>query len=435
MQRTKKLGLTAAALTCRSLGWFPLWLLVLHLAGSSALLPVGCIQFSGAFLSAAAARGIRLHFRSSHRFLAAVVQTAAAILCCLLTFYITGMLFPSVVMTAGTIIGANFRIDAEPDQLFTVNTYTTFLTAAVLVPATLYLAHLPTGIPVLLPVTGAVSALYFLLRNQFTLHRFINRRTAADTAVPPEIRRGNLMLLCAVFVMITCIIIFRAPLLHLMTQMKEAAYHLAAFLWHLISQIAAYFEDETTYSELPDTAQESELLPAGKGSPLWLLLWIPVIPVAVIIWREFLSDWVYDFRILLARLIAGLRNREQTETVRMLDSNDDYFDTETAETRGLSLRRQHRTWRKEVSRWKKLPDSPEKFYAGYRLLLRAPHWNSEQPQASDTVREIREKWAAQFTPAEALDAVTNDFHTDRYAAQGLPQNAVRDIAEALEQMY
>ena len=53
---------------------------------------------------------------------------------------------------------------------------------------------------------------------------------------------------------------------------------------------------------------------------------------------------------------------------------------------------------------------------------------------SDTVREIRDKWAEYFTPDSALDAVTADFHADRYAEQGLPEEAIRDLAAALERI-
>ena len=35
-------------------------------------------------------------------------------------------------------------------------------------------------------------------------------------------------------------------------------------------------------------------------------------------------------------------------------------------------------------------------------------------------------------PQEALDAVTDDFHADRYAETGLPPDAIADLTKALQ---
>ena len=168
----------------------------------------------------------------------------------------------------------------------------------------------------------------------------------------------------------------------------------------------------------------------GKTNPLWLLLWIPVIAVAYKIWREFLSDWVYDIRMLLLDFIARLRKSDQEGEIRRSESAD-FYDTETNVAREKSDRSKQRTWRRDFRRWLSMPDGREKFYAGYRLLLEAPGWQEHPPLGADTVREIREKWAAYYTPKEALDAVTADFHADRYAESGLPPEAIADLDKAL----
>ena len=50
---------------------------------------------------------------------------------------------------------------------------------------------------------------------------------------------------------------------------------------------------------------------------------------------------------------------------------------------------------------------------------------------ADTVREVRDKWAAYYKPEKLLDAVTADFHADRYAETGLPPEAIADLWTAL----
>ena len=173
----------------------------------------------------------------------------------------------------------------------------------------------------------------------------------------------------------------------------------------------------------------------GEFNPFWLLLWIPVILVAVVIWRNLLSDWVYVLRSMIARLIAFLRGDfRRSDTKRHKSAPGEFFDTETILRRPLTAREEKRRWRKMLRAWKAMPDSREKFYAGYQLLLTAPAWETGELRDSDTVREIRGKWLAHHTPQDALDAVTAAYHTDRYAERGLPERAIPELAAALEQL-
>ena len=73
-------------------------------------------------------------------------------------------------------------------------------------------------------------------------------------------------------------------------------------------------------------------------------------------------------------------------------------------------------------------------YDGYLLLTEAPAWADTKLKASDTVREIQQKWADTHSPADALDAVTAAYHTDRYAEKDLPADAVSKLTDTLRQL-
>ena len=427
--------LTVISLFCRCLGWFPVWLLLLSLSFSPAILPVSGLLFGSTLLSAGLHRLLWLRFPHKKKLafrLGKLVMILFAALCiCGCILLGTGPVF-SVLLTVPAFLGTHRRLDAEPAQLFTINSYTTFLTAAVIVSVLLAAAYLPSYSSLMIGAVGVISAFFFLLRNQFMLRRFVTRRSNADTAVPAEIRRGNLMLVTGMILLLTLIFVFRTPLIHLLEWLHHCLQQLVYAGIRLFFRVLEQSDSEIP-ADLEEAAEEAELPPIpGKNNPLWLLLWIPFIAVAYIIWREFLSDWVYDIRLMLQYLAAKLRKADpQNGRIRRTES-EDYYDTETTVARERSGRSRQRTWRKALRQWQSMPDSSEKFYAGYRLLLEAPCWTEHPLRQADTVREIRDKWAAYYSPQEALDAVTADFHADRYAEQGLPPEAITDLSAALD---
>lgn len=427
--------LTVIPIFCRCLGWFPVWLLLLSLAPPAAMLPAMGILLGGSLLSTFCGRLLWLRFPYKKQLafrLSKLLMLILAALCaggCMLTGAGPAI---SILLAAATCIGTNRHLNAAPDQIFTVNSYATFLTAMVIASILLAAAHLPAHGNLVLGTAGIISALYFLLRNQFMLRRFIARRSSTDADVPQDIRRGNLMLVTGVIVLIAAAFLFRTQLVSLLTWLHHGLQQIVYAFFRFLFHIAEQFEGNPADAVEEVIEEEPALSPPvpGKTNPLWLLLWIPVIAVAYKIWREFLSDWVYDIRMLLLDFIARLRKSDQEGEIRRSESAD-FYDTETNVAREKSDRSKQRTWRRDLRRWQSMPDGREKFYAGYRLLLEAPGWQEHPPLGADTVREIREKWAAYYTPKEALDAVTADFHADRYAECGLPPEAIADLDKAL----
>ncbi|MBR4199859.1 MAG: hypothetical protein IKQ91_01100 [Oscillospiraceae bacterium] len=436
MQPHRKILLTGAALFCRCAAWYPVWLLLLSLCQKAGMLPAMGILLLCAFAAAAAVRIVRMHFRPSSqwpRILSAAVILSAAAASGWFVYRLTGSVLTAGVLTALTVFVPQRHIDAEPDMLFPDNGYIAFLTGSVLVSILLSAAHLPVSSNLTLGTVGGLSAVYFLLRNQFMLLRFVNRRSRTETDVPREIRRSNLALVTVVIVLLTLVWIFRAPLVQLLEWMIDAAKWAVFTVLKFLTAITAKLGgDAPEASEGVDEAEMISQYYTGRRNPLWLLLWVPIIAVTVHIWRVFLSDWAEEIRYRLGMLLKRLRSRNaENDAQRPVRGEQDYYDTETVLRKEQSRKKRQAQWRKSVLRWQKQPDSAEKFYEGYRLMLAAPCWAADELQDSDTVREIREKWLRQHTPPELLNTVTDAFHTDRYAELGLPADAIAELGKAL----
>ena len=434
MQQSRKLLLTGAALFCRCAAWYPVWLLLLSLQDTTGMLPAMGVLLLCAFAAAAVLRTVRLHFRPSlflPKCLAGAVVLLAAGASVFGLYRLTGGLYTGCILTALTL-GVSLRhINAEPEQLFSFNAFAAFQTGNVLVTVLLSVAHLPVCSNLTLAVAGGISALYFLLRNQFTLLRYINRRSNVETDIPKDIRRSNLVMVCGVIALMAALWIFRAPLAHLLQGMADAAAKFAEVMLKLITKTVAALTGEAPAEENPvENADMVSQYYTGKRNPLWLILWVPIIAVTVHIWRVLLSDWIEELR---CRLAAWLRRRKAGDDPAMLPANDaaDFYDTKTVLRKEQSAKKKRAHWKKSLQRWQKQPDTAEKFYAGYRLLLEAPCWEKAELHDSDTVREICEKWICQHTPPELLNAVTAAFHADRYAGCGLPEGAVAAMDQAL----
>jgi len=260
----------------------------------------------------------------------------------------------------------------------------------------------------------------------------VNRRSVRESEVPPEIRRGNLLLAVGIILLLMGIVLCRAPFLHLLGWLREVTVLLAAMLLRGFSRLIAMLGGNAPEAEA-DQAQptgEPQIPETAAGNPFWLLIWVPVILIAIYIWRVFLSEWVYDIREAISLLIQRLRSSRQQETGRLLAQNAAYTDTETREKPRPSAGRLRRNWKKKLRAWHKMPGSCEKFYAGYLLLLEAPAWRENLPHDADTVQEIRGQWQRLY--GTELDAVTDDFEVHRYAEKPLPEDALSAMAAALE---
>ncbi|MBR5722811.1 MAG: hypothetical protein IKX57_04215 [Oscillospiraceae bacterium] len=453
--RSEKL-LTVTAIFCRSLAWFPVCILMLSLRAEQGeitlltalfeealtsvhselqiLLPsaaVCAVSFAVQLIAYQIGRRLRTSPRRAFALKAAAAIPAAA-LSVFAVFRLSGSLFNAVVLTAVVIFLPLRGLDHSPDTFFTQSHFAAFLTAVCLSALMLHYARLPVHSAWYLAVTAVVAVLYLLLRNQFMLIRLVNRRSNTETQVPQDIRRTNLILVLGLLLLAAAVFLFREQIGALLAWMRDtaakAAYGLLALIAKTADKMAGkYKTDEEEMMEMPPLE--------GEFSPFWLLLWIPIILVAVIIWRNLLSDWFYVIRSMIGRLIAFLRGdlRNSAKNRHRSDSAE-FHDTETILRRKLTARQEKRLWRQKLRAWKAMPDSREKFYAGYQLLVTAPAWETGELRDSDTVREIRGKWLAHHTPQDALDAVTAAYHTDRYAERGLPEHAIPELTAALEHL-
>lgn len=451
--RSKKL-LTAAAILCRSFAWFPLCILLPSLraedgqnrmlaglmeeirmtihSDAQILLPALLICFlSFAVQMTAHTAGERFRISPCKAFAIKLTAALPAVVLSIFAVYrMSGSLFNAVVLTAAAILLPLHGIDNPPEKLFAQPHYVAFLTAVILSALTLHLSDLPMHTGWLFAVTAVISALFLLLLNQFMLLRLVNRRSNAETPVPSEIRRSNLVMVIGMLLLMTAILVFRKPLTAVLIWMRDTA---AAAFWKLVIKII-----QNKGPVMGTEEEEAEILlppPGSEASFLWTLAWIPILFVMWIVWRNLLSDWVYEIHQLLRRLIAFLRGETRSAGSRKRTAeSEEYYDTETTEQKPLTKKQKKRRWRQQVRAWRSLPDSREKFYAGYQLLLTAPAWEADELRDADTVREIREKWLRHHTPQDALDAVTAAYHTDRYAEKGLPEKAVAELSAALDRL-
>lgn len=421
-------SLCLSAIICRVMFWTPLWVLLLAHYPDSPFLPTVAAAFLIAAGNAAAVRtvGTRAGFRSRRTLLLGLLFTFCATVLCIGTLLLIGCSpFPAFCITCWAVFPVLYKLSADPYLLFTIEHFIMFLSFAVAAQGFLYLSDITNYLQWFLWSTGAIAALFFLQRNQFMLQRMVNRRSNTETAVPQEIRRSNLTIVCILLLFCAVLFIFRAPLTALLERM--AALAKAA----VIKLISLLMTDEP-FENIEEEAENGLPLPEMKSHEwlgyLWALLWIPLIMIVIPVWKFLLSDWVDLLRAFIADIAARLRGKVKPEYKKI--DQPAFSDTETKLRRTRTPDRK-RTWRKQLRAWQALPDSREKFYAGYQLLITAPAWSDDELRASDTVREIREKWLQHHTPQNALDAVTADYHADCYAEQGLPPQAVRELTEAL----
>ena len=428
--------LQTAAVLGRTIEWLPVWVLMLaSFCGRSVAAGSGVLAlfaFSGIWISR------RLYGLRSRRigtvlrFLLLIVTVCGAVF--VLHLLTERYAVPAILAlaTQSTVI---FGADAKPEKLFSFTAYVFSMTGMVVTFFMLRIASLPTYNELL--VGGAIlsSALYFFLRNQLMLQRMVNRRSSSETAVPKEIRRGNLLMFCGVLTILLLLFLFRAPLLWLLQQIWSLLVLLIRTLFRGLSALVSYLSGDppadVPMEPMPADGGSNHAQAQQEGNPLWSLLLIPLFAIVVYFWHVFLSDWLYVIREALGKWLRRLRGTDGSPRAIV---HSEFTDTETRAQREPPARVRKRRWRKAYRAWQKLPEGDAKFYAGYRLLLTAPAWEHPAPAASDTVLEIREKWAADYEPETLLHAVTEDFHADRYAETGLPAGAAEDLAKALAAM-
>lgn len=433
-ERTER-RLAAAAMVFRCLMWFPVWMLLLSLRQSGAvnLLPCCGILLAAACVTAFWSRYWKLRHRGLYPvrtgFLIALVLLPLAAGASWLLMRLSGGVVTIVLAVGVTLLVSALTAHKEPDMLFAPPVYGTYLALTAAAVLMLTFAHVSVPMTLVLAVTCVESGGFFLLRNQFTLRRLVNRRSLVETDVPRGIKRMNLLLAGGMFALLLVLFLCRVPLLGLLQWMERAALvAVRAVLFAINWLIGRFGGDAPESDERPAGSADPSLLESIQDpSPLWLLLWVPVLYVVFRLGQE----WLSDVREWLAVWLRGRRAQYgNTAAPDEKLSALGYVDTETRTEQEPTDRQKRRSWRKEVRAWQRLPDGEEKFFAGYALLLRAPAWQGELPREADTVREVCAQWQAAH--GTELDAVTADFQGVRYAGAAFSAGNLADMTGALE---
>lgn len=258
----------------------------------------------------------------------------------------------------------------------------------------------------------------------------VNRRSSTERGIPTDIRRNNLRLILILLGILSLLFLCREPILYALGKLRDLLIDVLVLLLHGFRQLLAWLSSEPVADSSED-AEGSGNMPYTEGNN-WLVNLLIIIPtafVAVFIWKQFLGEWVETIRDAILAVIARLRTRKAGLHPANGAADGAFTDTESSVLPDKPKKRQRRQWRRQLRAWQKMPDQPQKFYAGYRLMLDAPAW-TEKPSAADTAREICGKWHLQ-TPDIALDSPTDALESDRYALAGLPENALADLQRIL----
>ncbi len=438
MKRTPYFGpLTALSLLCRAAAGFPFWLILLSLRTGRTEVHAVC-----SLALAAGAFALMLWKRHTDRRFSPRIAALLTGIGLLLTAggcayiileLIPGALFTAVLLPLITFSVLLYGAGSEPALLFTGAHMAAFLTGAVIAAVLMYAAHLPVPAGLLYGVTAAVSALWLLLCNQLMLDRLVSRRGDSAGEVPADIRKSNLRLVAVTVLLLAAVFLFRRPIYRLFSMFGDALALVIRTAFRAIAAAVRWLSGDDALPEPADTPQDAGEMPyPEEGNPLWALLLLMFVPIVILIWKNLLSDWIFDLRELFQRIRARLSGKRAQTAEAAPDGDAEYTDTETTARPAAAARRQRRSWIRSLRAWHRQPDSDRKFYAGYALMLEAPAWGDAPPNAAETACEIRERW--KDTHDDALGSVTEDLHADRYAQTGLPAHAVADAAAALDRL-
>ena len=423
----------AAALFCRALSWFPVWMLVCglyqpeqpYLAHITALLTL-CGTISGFLIC-----GVRTKHGKRHPLsigISAVLCAAAGYA----VYLLTNASVPAFMLPLTVLFPAVTAFNLDADQLFSPTRFGAMNIGAILTVGLLFTASLHVPLTETSAVCAITAVCFLLLRNHSMLHRMVNRRASTETAVPREIRQSNLRMVIVLLVLLTAVFFLRGAIMQLLQWGGSAVGTVLSVGFSAVRKFFEWISSGNSSPADPAEAGDGGGMQAAAEGDHWLinlLIIIPTLLIAVYVWKQFLSDWISDLRDAIIALILRLRAKRKGSNTHSSEDGA-YTDTESAAAPESPRKRRMRQWMKELRAWRRLPDNPKKFYAGYRLLLEAPAW-SPTPSAADTARELCAKWHIQMPTKPPLDAPTAALEQDRYALKGLPASAYSDIAEAL----
>lgn len=425
--------LTILTLLCRSAVGFPFWLLILSLRTGDQTVQAACcgILAAGAFAVMLWRRFAVRRFSAKQAF---CLTGVLLLLTMALSVFLLLRLVPGSYIIVGTLPvftlpAMLYGSDRPVSALFTGSHLTAFIIGVLFDTLLQSLTTLPFPMPLICAVTAAVCVLWLLLRNQLMLNRLVQRRGDTAGEVPADIRKSNLRMVVFTVLLLAFTLLFRRNIYRLFTMTGDALALLVRKLLHGLLALIRWLSGDGAEEAGEILQQEEEEVVPQDGSALWSLLLLVFVPVVVVIWKNLISDWIFDLREAWRRFCSRLAAKRRAGRPAAEKDNEEFTDTESDARPVRAERRQRRSWNRSLRAWQRQPDSDAKFYAGYALMLEAPAWENGQPRPSETAAEIRQRW--QESHADTFGRVTEDLHADRYAETGLPQGAVSDAAEAL----
>lgn len=430
--------LTVTALICRAMCWYPVWMLVCALCNPALPhLPLITAALTG---SGAVSAFLICKIRNRRGGTHLLCTVGAAILCAAAgyaVFRLTGgTVLPAVTLPITAFCTAMAASDKSADMLFSPTRFGAMMIGVVLTVGLMFTASLPVPVTETAAVCAIAAVGFLFLRNQSMLQRMVSRRSGGEGSVPQEIRRSNLRMVFILLIALTAVFFLRGQILWLLEALRDLAIAALRIGFTGLRRFFAWLGGDPPLPADPAEAiEDGAMEQPEEGRFTWLINLIIIIPtllIAAYVWKQFVSDWLADFRDAVVSLIQRMRAKR---TVHHTHGAADgaYTDTESDVKPEPRRKRRIRAWMKQFRAWQKMPDQPEKFYAGYRLLLESPAW-TDTPAAADTARELCAKWRMQNADDTSLDAPTAALEQDRYALNGLPASAYAELSAALSNL-
>lgn len=283
---------------------------------------------------------------------------------------------------------------------------------------------------------------FFVMSNQSNLETLMERGSHGLEYLPRRIRSFNLGLVVGLYVLLAALYLFRDPIGTVLSRLGDLLLAAARAVYQFLAMLFSGFADtpaDPAADPLPQN--DMQFIPQNDYSDIInLILWIFFIALLVVV------VWYYRRQILdaLRELFGALADHlyrlfhpsgRQVQTER---ESVDYIDEITELPRGRkNLRtrdgRSLRRWKLAYRRYRKMPDGPEKYREGYRLILL---WLSLKKKPQEKSRTPREIFTAtsQEIPSPAYRQTTDGYEEIRYGEEPVSAQEMAALSETLRNL-
>ncbi len=461
MRLTKTLKILAAAMYFWA--FFPLMitasdvLIFYHISMAKAAAQLAVITLSGFFgygvsglsekICPRNTRGWRLFLINVIRYLGALLPLAAGLLLfsapsANIPFPIMAAVPPAVIMTVLYFVGQSLYFKPYYDILkFPVVLFHIICGTSLGIIGWILQYN---GIDVSFPMDFIVVvflifvSVYAISKSQGTLDYVMDRRGHKMSALPGNIRRYNLLLVCVLIAVLAVAFLFRRPIGAFLVVLKDglmfAVKCILAFLIYLMTLFGGSSEGESTSSGASGEMDLS-FLDTGRRIPDFTILIL-----VLVIGGLLLFNW--------KKIIAGIRKLWKSlgklsrklfwgrkEAYGRQDESLDYVDEEESLTEEASVREngEHgwKKWRKACRAFRKMEDSEEKLRRGYRLIVEWLKLKGVDVQRSDTPLEILKKAESSDWQKAGAQGLTNEYNGIRYGEKQADRNLLSELVETI----